>query len=770
MKESVEGEFYFQNLKDIISQGDIIYFQCEKTAPFSLLHITSNTKRLLGYSNEAFLKEPDLWQRCIHPEDLTEVMKKNARVTINGKQKFEYRFRHSNGEYIWICDELHSITGGNVDEQYIGGSRTVITQQKKKEDDHRQQEEQLKLLKEAISQVEDIILIHRFEKDENKPKLIFANKTFYEKTGYTIEEASGSFPNIMWGPETDESSINVLIEAYRNEQAIHDQEIINYTKNNTAFWASLDIIPFKFSDSEKTYNVVINRDITYKKISDRLLKGQLKILEMISRGAHLDTIFDEIAHFIEDQNPDLICAIFQPDQDNEILNLITAPKIPTTLSQDFRNIGINSGTTCSGKAARTHDCVNCEDVPTDPLWEDYREMAAKLDIKSSLSTPVMIDQNNLGGVITVYKRRGKIDKVIRKTIDIAAFLMNISVKRKEEQVALRESEVKYKTIFELAYDGILLMRNDHIIDFNSRFMELFEGSRDQLMGKTPADISPDTQPDGSDSKERSLELIKKTLAGEPQIFEWKHRTLTGKLFDVNISMKKVVFGVLDYILIIMSDISQQKLYHEKLLKSLKEKETLLAEMHNRVKNNLAVISGLLELQFNKFDDNDIKQILQESQSRIKTIALIHESLYHSEDLSNISFDNYLDDLCSNINETYRKKRNDINIYTEFDPITFNIKQAIPCGLIANELIINAYKHAFIHSSKGNILIQLQLTDNYVTLRVKDDGKGLPESFDPTNPRSLGIKLIVSLTRQLEGFFYTKNNEGAEFIVQFPYDH
>src|SRR5699024_1877828 len=149
---------------------------------------------------------------------------------------------------------------------------------------------------------------------------------------------------------------------------------------------------------------------------------------------------------------------------------------------------------------------------------------------------------------------------------------------------------------------------------------------------------------------------------------------------------------------------------EKVKESLREKEVLLSEIHHRVKNNLAVISGLLELQAYNTDSRAVVDALKESQMRINTIAIIHEKLYQHEDLAAIAFDSYLKELTEIIVDSLRDGSTKIDIHIEADPIELTINQAIPCGLILNELITNAYKHAFSDSKKGNITVLLQRND------------------------------------------------------------
>ncbi|WP_445664561.1 histidine kinase dimerization/phosphoacceptor domain -containing protein [Fodinibius sp. AD559] len=214
---------------------------------------------------------------------------------------------------------------------------------------------------------------------------------------------------------------------------------------------------------------------------------------------------------------------------------------------------------------------------------------------------------------------------------------------------------------------------------------------------------------------------------------------------------------------VASDISAEKEAQKKIKQSLKDKEVLLAEVHDRVKNNLAVITGMLQMQIWEAESDLVVSALQQSRLRVQSIALVHEKLYQSDSLSFIEFDKYVHDLLESIRSTYSNKKSDIKITTELDRIVLNINQAIPCSLLINELVVNSLKHAFEDGQEGHIKVLFKTFDNKVVLTVKDNGIGFPEKGDP---ESLGITLIKTLAKQLEGAVTFKNKNGAEISVLF----
>jgi two-component sensor histidine kinase len=198
-------------------------------------------------------------------------------------------------------------------------------------------------------------------------------------------------------------------------------------------------------------------------------------------------------------------------------------------------------------------------------------------------------------------------------------------------------------------------------------------------------------------------------------------------------------------------------------KSLKEKEVLLAEIHHRVKNNLAVISGLLQMQRWQTDQQSARDVLQDSQLRVKSIALVHEKLYQSENLSDIAFDQYVNDLIKGINQTFSNAEKDITFDIDIEPITFSLGKAISCSLLLNELIVNAHKHAFKGLKQGKVTVRLWKEGQQGFLIVRDNGLGLP----PDNKKkSLGMTLVNTLAEQLNGEIEAYNEGGAVFSVTF----
>ncbi len=200
--------------------------------------------------------------------------------------------------------------------------------------------------------------------------------------------------------------------------------------------------------------------------------------------------------------------------------------------------------------------------------------------------------------------------------------------------------------------------------------------------------------------------------------------------------------------------------------SLREKEQLLREIHHRVKNNLQIISSLLNLQTESTHDEKFLALIRESRNRIKSMALVHEMLYATADLSNIKLKNYIKTLYESIYQSYRRPHMKIDFHLEVsDEARFEIDKMIHLGLILNEIISNSLKYAF-DADKGNIYIALQEKNNKYTLCIKDDGKGLPKNFDEKTDGHLGMQLIYLLTEQLNGTVELQSKNGTSYTLNF----
>jgi two-component sensor histidine kinase len=214
----------------------------------------------------------------------------------------------------------------------------------------------------------------------------------------------------------------------------------------------------------------------------------------------------------------------------------------------------------------------------------------------------------------------------------------------------------------------------------------------------------------------------------------------------------------------LQDITERKTSEAKLERSVIEKQTLLQEVHHRVKNNLQIISSLLSMQASLIEDKTAVAKLADSERRVKSMAMIHEHLYHQKDMSSIDLAEYLRDMTADLSSSVGNAG--IVFRLEASSVAIPIDQAIPCGLLLNELVTNALKYAY-PGGTGEVLITLSSEDHSITIKVADSGVGLPANFDFQNTQSLGMTIVQVLTQQLEGELEICGSPGASFTIRFP---
>jgi two-component sensor histidine kinase len=232
-------------------------------------------------------------------------------------------------------------------------------------------------------------------------------------------------------------------------------------------------------------------------------------------------------------------------------------------------------------------------------------------------------------------------------------------------------------------------------------------------------------------------------------------------------IKKIQFQGTSALYVNIIDITEQKKNESLLESSLEEKEILLKEIHHRVKNNLQIISSLIVLQEQYIRDERILNIFKDFQNRIKVMALIHQALYNSENLNNICLSKYIKNLVNNLFKAYSADSKKIKLQLNIEDIEFNLDKAISCGLIINELVSNSLKHAFSKNDEGKIIVKLKkIKKNRVLLDVYDNGSGFPENIDYKNSDTLGLKLITTITKQMDGKISIDKNDGTHVRISW----
>lgn len=336
--------------------------------------------------------------------------------------------------------------------------------------------------------------------------------------------------------------------------------------------------------------------------------------------------------------------------------------------------------------------------------------------------------------------------------------------RIEQERALLEREKRFRTVFQKGPLGMALLGLDLTwIAFNDRYAEMVEHTVDDLKKISVLEL---THPEDVNE---AVECFRRLQSGEAETcnYQKRHVKKEGESIWVEVtdSLIRDEAGEGLYYLSMVEDITDRKLRIDQIEESLREKEVLLREIHHRVKNNLQVISSLFRLQSRFSGDERLDQILQESQSRIEAISLVHEQLYKSKEHARIDIGKYLNSLMASLAALHGVSRS--QIVTRIDKgIYMTIDLAIPLGLIAHELVTNSLKHSGLRNREALVTLEFSALDGVCELLISDEGTGFSVSLDPENPYTMGLRLVQILAKQIQGKISVENQGGSEFRIKF----
>ncbi|MDR8393149.1 PAS domain S-box protein [Aliifodinibius sp. S!AR15-10] len=675
-----------------------------------------------GYSREELL-ETD-FRSFIVEEDLDRTIRQFKAAASGKSGEYEIQVKIKGGEKKDIrVTKFPMYVGDEV--QGVFGILQDITEQKKRKRKLRESEERFRLMFEN-----NPIPVYYFD---TEGKFLGANQKFEELSGYTKEELKERTFEPFVHPDYRESTWQNFKKALSGE--VQESEIIGITRDGEERVVHLTTFPLMMDGKPQgVFGICV--DITSEKEARRKLKNS-----------------EERWQRLVEENPQ-----------------------PVQIVQDGKIVFINEEGAKLYEASSREELIGQSILDfshpdyLDELLERKRRLEQRERIESGEHKILLPDGKEkyieAHSIPIQYKGEKAIQTVIHDITD-----------RKNAEEALKKNEKQMSRLFS-NLPGIAY-RCKNTPNWPMRFIS--EGCQ-ELTGYEPETFMHDEE-----GRLSYGDVIHK----EDREFVWQHIQdairhnrsfeLEYRIVDKHDNMKWVwergvaIEGAKEDEIILegfISDITSQKQADRQIRENLEEKKVLLQEIHHRVKNNLAVISGLLELQAMNTDDEAAISTLRESQLRIQSMAMVHQKLYQSDAFSNIGFNDYVKELVQTIESTYGLMDKEIDIVFDMAPVKLNINQAIPCALIINELVANSFKHAFHEQKEGTIEIHLNKSEALVELRVKDDGKGVDPDFDINSQESLGMTLINTLTRQLEGeleLISDNDKPGTEIVVDFEVD-
>ena len=339
--------------------------------------------------------------------------------------------------------------------------------------------------------------------------------------------------------------------------------------------------------------------------------------------------------------------------------------------------------------------------------------------------------------------------------------------RKKIENSIKNREEHLSLITDNMLDLMFQVNSEGVFEYVSpSIKELLGYEATDLIGKRDYEFIGITHPDDFEIIIDTIQLVIKTLKPNRVQHRLKHADghyIWGETVGNPLSNDGGEFSGAVYI---TRNINELKNVENRLKFSLEEKEVLLREIHHRVKNNMQIISSLLNLQSRYLNDEKTVNVLSESRNRVRSMAMVHEELYRSRDLSKIDFADYIQRLLSGLFNSYGVDKNIVKPEINVENVLLNIDMAVPCGLIINELVSNALKHAFVQGQKGKISIKFHPHGEKYVLTVADDGIGLPENIDFKNTKTLGLQLVTTLVKQLSGSIDISRDTGTLFKIVF----
>lgn len=503
-----------------------------------------------------------------------------------------------------------------------------------------------------------------------------------------------------------------------------------WCKNNQVFQGETVRWEFTMPKTNKTYDIIdmplINHDGSISK---------MQIFRDITDRKHLENNLRLYSQAIEEAM-DTVHII---DLDGKIIYSNKAAEILTGYSHE-ESFGMNIVALLGDKPFST-DVI----IPT--IFSKGRWEGEILCIKKD------------GSYFTGWMAANCFNDINGNTIAMIGVLRDITAK-KEIENAYRTSEANIRAIMNAITESLcLISTNGVILIVNDTFAKRFGKKSAEIVGATFKDLLP------PDIYEKRKEYFNEVInTGKFKDYEDKRGDIYfySCMYPIFSGDHKVI-GVAVYAV----DVTKNKQYEASLLNAIKEKDVLMKEIHHRVKNNLQIVSGLIGLQLDYVKDKKYKDMFSETGDRIKSIALVHDRLYHSKELADVDLKQYILSLSNDLYYALGIGKNNIALHLNMENILISVDIAIPLGLIINELFTNALKYAFPNKKTGEINISISTKDSgEVRLELFDNGVGFPKEIDFKNSKSLGLKLVNILVKQINGTIELDKTSGSRFIIKF----
>lgn len=692
-----------------------------------ILEFNEAACRLLGYSREEFA---GLCISDINVDDPEKIKACLSRLLKEGKAEFEAEYKAKDGgtRNIDVVSQAIVLSGCTV-FHWIWRDIT----------EHKKADEALKELNARIETLIQAIPDAVYFKDI-AGKYQIVNKALEEFTGLSQRELIGGTDETLLPPDLIEACKKSDEETMKGQGPLHFEERYADAGGRDRFYDTVKA-PI-FNGLNKIIGLVgISRNITEQKYIEEELRLAIERITDEDNALRVsETRLNEAQHIAHIGNWEWDIATNCVQWSDELYRIYGYE--PHEIAPDYRLIVETMHPKSRDEFLGAIDAALKGERPFEMDYIFFRKDGSEAIL------------HTIGQV--AYDNNGAPAQILGTVQDITG--------QKRAEKTLRESEEKFRNIFDNANDGILIADSStmRFVDANKTVCGMLGYTREEITKLGVKDIHPDKD------FPRVLKEFEKQMRGEKIIAEdLPVMRKDGSIFYADIGATIITLGGKRRAVGIFRDITGRRQAEEQIRSALREKEILLKELHHRVKNNLQIVASMLRLQSGYITDREARMLFEESWNRIETMAIIHDKLYRTKDLARVDFKEYVEELSSNLLTLTAGKSEEIELESDVEGVVLDVNNSIPCGLIINELVSNSLKHAFPDGRKGKITISMHSDDDGgITLFVGDNGIGFSDGVDFRNTESLGLQLVVSLVEQLDGVIELDRSEGTTFTIKF----
>ena len=708
-------------------------YRCQNLPDWPMIFVSEGCAALTGWSAADLVQNSPAYGELIVPSDREQVW--NAVQAAHGtRQSFEltYQIHAADGRIKWVWERGNGVFGEDGGLLFLEGFIADITERKRAEEALRATEERFHR---AVVESPFPVILHAED-----GQILQVSNSWCDITGYTREELTTieDWTERAYGAKKSQVQADIDGLFDENHRVALGEYVIRIKSGGTRIW-DFSSAPLGHLPDGRRLVISMAMDVTERKLAAEALRESEEKLKEANKIAKLGNWELNLANS-QLKWSDGIFEIFEIDE--------------------------------AGFEA-TYEAFLKAIHPDDREWVNmaYTESHAN-KTPYEISHRLLMPDGRIKWVVEICRTDYDEQGVPYRSFGIVQDI----TERKRAEVELAETQALLQAALDCSTAGIA------IADAPSGQLRYVNQAGLLIRGSSEAEVVAGVDVnqyvaswklldlDGRPLAMEEVPLARAVLFGERSTREFiirrsasEDRVVLANAAPILNPAGQTIAGI-----VVFLDITERRQAEEWVKTSLLEKESLLKEIHHRVKNNLQIISSLLRLQSDKIDNPVARAALRDMQNRVHSMALVHESLYGSEIFASVDLAAYLRQLCHQLCRALVATPGRIRLHMDMAPVRLNIDQAIPCGLLVNELVSNAFKHAFPEDRSGELRVELQAPANGrgCLLRVSDDGVGLPPDLDLEHLGSLGLKLVTDLVRQIGGRLEIGPGPGAVFEIEF----